>query len=551
MGIEGFTEYDAEDAERYNRYRWWLGLTWGDVLDKMSDLYPRKVGLVDDTGRLTFGELRQRADRLALGLMDLGIQPTDRVLLQVPNWREYVWAFFGLQKIGAIPVLLLPRHTELEITHLSQLTAAKAWILPLKYRRIDYKPIIEKIRRKCPTIEHIITVREDQGSAFVRMEDLADQARPTPENLSRLAQRRPDPMEVAQIMPTGGTTGLPKAAPRTHNSFLCNAEYHSKAWEITSEDTVLTIAPVSHAQGMFCGVGGAFINCAKLVLINSTDPADICRMIEKEKVTAIPTVPALVIRLANYDNLEDFDLSSLKKVYAGGAPSTPDLVVAVREKLGCAFVNAFGSSEGTNAMTRLDDDLDVICNTVGMKCCPYETYKIIDPNGNELPPNTVGEFVSKGPGIFTGYFGVNEDNRKIFTPDGFLRTGDLAKIDEAGYITITGRIKDIILRGGENISAIEIENLISTHEQVEAVAVIGMPDKELGERICAYVQTHGGVGVLTFDDIIAFLKGKGASVLQLPEHIVFVESLPLTNVGKADKKALRADIRKRMGLAPE
>jgi len=547
MGIKGFTEYDGKDADLYNRMRWWLGLTWGDVLDKASDLYPSKVGLVDDDGRLTYQELRQKVDRLALGLIDLGIQPTDRVLIQIPNWCEYVWAFFALEKIGAIPVLLLPRHRETEINYLSQLTTAKAWILPLKYRNVDYRPIIENVMRESSTIEHIITAREAGSSAFLHLEELA--GNPTQENLSRLAEHRPDPMEVAQIMPTGGTTGLPKAAPRTHNSFLCNAEYHSKAWEITSEDTILTIAPVSHAQGMFCGVGGGFINYAKLVLIDSTDPADICRVIEKEKVTAVPTVPALVSRLVNFDDLKRFDLSSLKKVYAGGAPSGPDLVIAVREKLGCAFVNAFGSSEGTNSMTRLDDDLELICNTVGVKCCPYETYKIIDQDGNELPPNTVGEFVSKGPGIFTGYFGSGDENRKLFTPDGFFRTGDLARIDEFGNITITGRIKDIILRGGENISAIEIENLVSMHEQVESVAVIGMPDKELGERICAYVHTRSGSKELTFDDIIAFLRSKGTSVLQLPERIVFVDSIPLTKVGKVDKNALREDIRRRLGLA--
>lgn len=548
MGIPGFSEYRSEEAQLYNRYRWWLGLTWGDVLDKASDLYPRKVGLVDDDDLQTYQELRQKVDLLALGLMDLGIQATDRVMLQVPNWCEYAWAFFALQKIGAIPVLLLPRHREIEINYLSQLTRAKAWILPLKYRRIDYKPIIENVVRDTPAIEHIITVREERSSAFLRLEDLATPKPLTPVDLSELAKRRPDPMEVAQIMPTGGTTGLPKAAPRTHNSFLCNVEYHSKAWEITSQDTVLTIAPVSHAQGMFCGVGGGFINFAKLVLIDSTDPADICRVIEKERVSAIPTVPSLVSRLVNFDRLKDFDLRSLKKVYAGGAPSSPDLVMAVREKLGCAFVNAFGSSEGTNAMTRLDDTLEVTCGTVGVKCCPYETYKVIDNDGNELPTNRMGELVSKGPGIFTGYFGSGE-NRDLFTPDGFFRTGDLARIDRDGNITITGRIKDIILRGGENISAVEIEHLISPHEEIEAVAVIGMPDEELGERICAYVQTCSGSRDLTFDDIVGFLRRKGASVLQLPEHVVFVDRIPLTSVGKVDKKVLREDIKKRMGLA--
>ncbi len=549
MGIEGFADYDSRDAERYNRYRWWLGLTWGDVLDRASDLYPRKVGLADDTNRLTYRELREKVDRLALGLMDLGIKSTDRVLLQIPNWYEFAWAFFAAQKIGAIPVLLLPRHNRIEVSYLARLTKAKAWILPLRHGSIDYGPIIEKVSGEVSAIERIITVREGEHSTFLPMEELANRKALTSENLSRLAERRPDPMEVAQIMPTGGTTGLPKAAPRTHNSFLCNAEYHSRAWEITSQDTVLTIAPVSHAQGMFCGVGGGFINFAKLVLIDSTDPADICRVIERERVTAIPTVPALVIRLVNFDRRKDFDLSSLRKIYAGGAPSSPDLVMAVREKLGCAFVNAFGSSEGTNSMTRLDDELEVICNTVGAKCCPYETYKIVDNKGSELPPNCGGELVSKGPGIFTGYFGAGDENRNLFTPDGFLRTGDVARIDDAGNLTITGRIKDIILRGGENISAVEIENLVSTHEQVEVVAVIGMPDEELGERICAYIQPRSDTGELTFDDIITYLRQKGASVLQLPERIEFVDSIPLTKVGKVDKKALREHIKKRMGLA--
>jgi 2,3-dihydroxybenzoate-AMP ligase/mycobactin salicyl-AMP ligase len=328
---------------------------------------------------------------------------------------------------------------------------------------------------------------------------------------------------------------------------MCNVEYHSRAWEITSEDTVLTIAPVSHGQGMFCGVGGAIFNFAKFVLMDSTEPGDICRIIEKERVTALPTVPAIIIRLINFEGLKDYDLSSLKKVYAGGAASNPGMIRDLVDKLGCQFVNAFGSVEGSNAMSRLDDDFETVSNTVGRKCCPYEIYKIVDSDGNKLPPNTEGELVSKGPGIFTGYFKVPDANREIFTKDGFLKTGDLAKMDEAGNIRITGRIKDIIIRGGENISAGDIENLISAHLGVKDVAVIGMPDNELGERICAYIQPASGTQ-LTFDEVIAFLKEKGASVLQLPERMEFVDSLPLTKVGKIEKKVLRGDIKKRMGI---
>jgi len=549
MSIDGFVEYNAKDAARYNKYRWWLGLTWGDVLDRATDLYPQKVGLVDGASRLTYAELREKVDRLAVGLMGLGIQKCDRVLIQIPNWNEYVYTFFALQKIGAIPVLLLPRHTEMEIIHFASLTEPTAWVLPMEYRRIDYKPIIENVLKANPQLKHVVSVRADKGGPFLGIEDLIQQSALTQTSLDQLAERRPDPMEVAQIMPTGGTTGLPKAAPRTHNDFMCNVEYHSRAWEITSEDTVLTIAPVSHGQGMFCGVGGAIFNRAKLVLIDSTKPDDILGVIEKEKVTALPTVPALIIRLINFDNLDAYDISSLKKIYAGGAPSTPDLVRSVFDKLKCKFVNAFGSVEGANAMTRLDDDIELTCNTVGRKCCPYETYKVIDKDENVLPRNMDGELVSKGPGVFTGYYKSADENKGIFTKDGFLKTGDLARIDEVGNIRITGRIKDIILRGGENISAKEIEDLIGSHPNVEDVAVVGMPDQELGERICAYIKKTSDGGDFKLEELVVFLKGKGASVLNLPERIEFVENIPLTKAGKADKKFLREDIKGRLGIA--
>ena len=545
--INGFIPYEPEAAEKYTELRWWLGLTWGNLLDKASDLYPTKEALVDDTDRLTYLQLRQKVDKLAVGLMKLGIKKSDRVLLQIPNWNEFIWSYFALQKVGAIVVLLLPRHTELEINHLSRLTEPKAWIVPMKYRRINYLPIIDVVLKENQQLRHIISVRSEELGRFARLEQIIEDADLTESNLRELAERRPEPVEVAQIMPTGGTTGLPKAAPRTHNDFICNIEYHARAWEITSEDTILTIAPAAHGQGMLCGVGGSIFNFAKLVLIDSTDPADICRVIEEQSVTAIPTVPAIINRLVNFEGLRNYDLSSLRKIYAGGAPSTPELVKAVYNKIGCKFVNALGSVEGSTAMTRLDDNFDIVCNTVGRKCCPYEEFMIVDQDENELPPNTKGELVTKGPGIFTGYFKSAEESKNIFTKDGFFKTGDLAKIDEYGNIKITGRIKDIIIRGGENISATDIENLICSHPGIEDVAVVGMPDKELGERVCAYVQPTAGTK-LGFDEIISFLRNKGASVLQLPERIEFVDSIPLTKVGKADKKTLREDIKKRLRI---
>jgi non-ribosomal peptide synthetase component E (peptide arylation enzyme) len=245
------------------------------------------------------------------------------------------------------------------------------------------------------------------------------------------------------------------------------------------------------------------------------------------------------------EGLERYDLGSLRAICLGGAPSTPELIRTAYEKLKCTVINGFGSSEGTNTVTRPGDSIEIICNSVGRPVCPYDTIKIIDEAGNEVPAGAEGELVSKGPGVFTGYFKSPEENREIFTHDGFFKTGDKARKDQFGNITITGRLKDIINRGGEKISALEIETLMSTHPGIQETAVVGMPDQVLGERICAYVVPRSGAA-LTFEEIIAFLKGKGASVKQLPERVEFVTELPMTKVGKIDKKALREDIAEKL-----
>jgi len=548
MPIRGFQPYKPEDVEKYVKYRWWLGLTWGDMFDKATDLYPRKEALVDDTARFTYHELREKVDRLAIGLMRLGIRERDFVLLQIPNWHEFIFAFFALQKIGAIVVLLVARHSLSEVSYLSNLTNPVAWIGPDHYKKTDYLPMLQQVMGENKGLRHIISVRSPGSRDFTPLEKLIEESELTGSSLEALAARRPDPMEVSIILPTGGTTGAPKAVPRTHNDYIANVEYHTRAWEVTCNDVMLTAAPVSHAQAIHNCVGGAFFHCARYVITDSTDAADICSVIEREKVTAFPTVPALIQRIVSLENLKDYDLSSLTRLYAGGAPSTPELVRSVYEKIGCKFVNALGSSEGPAAMSRLDADIETICNTVGEKDCPYTQVRIVDQHLQDLPPNKEGELITKGPTIFSGYFRSEEENKNVFTEDGFFRTGDLAKIDEKGIMTITGRIKETILRGGETLSAIGIERLVSSHPAVAEVAVIGMPDKALGERICAYVKLKEGAR-LSFEELATYLKGIGASVLQLPERMEIIDAMPLTKVGKTDKKILKEDIAKKLGAA--
>jgi len=548
MPLKGFTPYRPEDAEKYDRLRWWAGLTFGDLIDKAADVYPLKEGFVDGNTRWTFAEAREKVNRLAVAFMDRGIQSLERVLVQIPNWNEFVAVYFALQKIGAIPVLLIDRYRQYEINYLIALTGATHWVVAKRFKKFDYLPVIHDILKENPQVKQVFLVRAGAHREFPDIEPLMEDRALNEENLGRLAQRRPDPMEVGHLGPTGGTTGLPKVVPRTHNDYLCRVEYASRAWELTCHDRLLITAPIGHDLPFSIGLCSILFACGKTVMLDSTDPQDMCRTIEKEGITAVPFVPALAARLARFDGLDRYDLGSLKKVEVGGGAADREVVKTFRERLGCDYLNAYGGTEGMNAHTRLGDDLEKVIGTVGKPSCPYDTYKVVDDDGRKLPPNTSGQLLVKGPGIFTGYYNNPDENKIAFDAEGFFKTGDMAMIDEKGIITLTGRLREIIKRGGESISTTEIERLIITHPDVEAVAVVGMPDPELGERACAYIQLRQGTK-LTFEDVVSYLKGLHASVLQLPERVEFIDAMPLTKANKLDKRVLEQDIRDKVAFA--
>jgi len=516
------------------------------MLDKAAKARPNEEALVDGRSRLTYAELAERIDRLSAGLAQLGIRQGDCVLLQLPNWNEFVLSFFALQKIGAPAILLLPRHRQVEINYFCGLTKAKVWMLPEHYRNADYLPIIGDVMKANPTLKRVITVRSKE-SRFTSFERLIGDERehgagaygPTP--LTNI-----DPNDVAFVIPTGGTTGLPKAVPRTHNDAVCEARYKATAREQTDEDICMISVPLEHNLGL-AALNSTFASGGKVVLVDSTRAEDLCAAIQRERVARAPLVPTLLSRLVEFEGLAKYDLSSLKALYVGGARTPPDLIKTVHRKLGRVYVSAFGMSEGPTCTTRLSDGDDIVLSSIGKPCCQFDRFKVVDAAGKELPRITEGELMAKGPGVFSGYLNYPEENRRSFSRDGFFRTGDLASIDDAGNIRITGRIKDIIIRGGENISPVDIESLIRAHPDVEDVAVVGMPDKELGERACAYVKPKRGKSP-SLEEIVSFLQARGASVLQLPERVELTSRMPLTKVGKADKKALQERIKRKLGL---
>ena len=544
--LDGATPYREEDAEGYLRQGWWNGLTLGDALDRAAGVHPDKEAFVDRLTRLTYSQARDQAERLAVAFLRLGIQPLDRVLVQLPNWNEFVPAYFGLQKIGAIPVMLIDRYRLQEVQRLAEISEATSWIVPVQYGKVEYLPIIKDVLGAVPAIERVITVAgELAGEGFPSLERLVAETEPTAGELARLAEIAPDARQVCHMGPTGGTTGSPKVVCRTHNSLGAGVGFCSLSWGQHCEDVNLIVGSIGHDLNMTKGFLGSVLTMGTIVMLDTTDMQLVCETIQREKVTSVIWVPTLAQRLLQYENLERYDLSSLKKMHSAGGAALPGLVREVFGRLGVRFCNGYGATEGMTTITRAVDDVETVCTTVGRPTCPADSYKVIDGNGNSLPPDTSGELLVKGPCVFTGYYKNPEENAKVFEPDGFFHTGDVAKISPRGYVTITGRLKEMINRGGESISATQIEDLIDRHAAVACVAVVAMPDPVMGERVCAYIQPKAGLTV-TFDEVIGFLKAEKASVLALPERIEFIELMPYTPAQKIDKGALRADITRKL-----
>jgi 2,3-dihydroxybenzoate-AMP ligase len=545
MTIAGANPFPPELVDLYTTRRWWSGIPLGQMLDRTCDLYPDKEALVARDVRLTYRQLREWTDRAAVVFLELGIQKQDRVLLQLPNWVEFVYAYYGLLKIGAVPVFCIPRFSRREMDHYRKITEAKIWLVPRRFEKIDYLPLIEAFRAQPGVLKYLLLANSPAEPlpagtlSFNERLQQVDLGRPPGNDLSSFC---PDPNGTCHLMPTGGTTDLPKLVPRTHNDFYCNVEYRAKAWQRCPRDVTLIATPLTHNMAIEVSLNPSFLTGGKVVLIDSTGSREILEAIERERVTTTILVVAQLHRLVEDPDLARYDLSSLQVIAGAGSSVPADLVKKVYDRIGCKFYNVYGSSEGPCTQTSLEDPPEIVLHSVGRPICPYDEFKVIDFTGQPQAPGQEGELVVRGPCIFQGYYKSEAENREVFTPDGFYRTGDLVRFDPEGRMIITGRKKDVIIRGGENISAREVEELVAGHPGVDLVAAVGLPDPVLGERVCAFIKPKPNQ-VITFEDIITFLKSKNTSVLYLPERVEVVSEIPLTPVGKIDKKKLREDIR--------
>lgn len=541
--MEGVKPYPDGLLDRYRRV--WLGITIIDAFDRTCDILPDKVAVVEGETRLTFAQLREKVDRAALAFRKTGLGRESLVLLQIPNSVEAVYVYLALHRIGAVPVLCLPRHGQRELERFGALTEAAAWIGPVRFFKIEYLPMVRRVKDRCPSLQNIIVVRDEAPPDTLCLPELMEEAQLGPETREYLRQFHPSPDDIIHLAPTGGTTGLPKLVPKTHNAHFCKAYYWARAEERGPGEINLVVAPINHDAPQLADMAFLALFGGTLVFSPSTKPRDMLECMEQEKITFSFMVPTLLNDLANEPGVEDFDFSPDLKLGYGGAYASPDLIRTIVRRFGCRFYSIYGMTEGAGTITRSTDSPEVVADTVGKGMCPYDEYKILDDEDREVPTGAEGELVAKGPSIVSGYYKSGEEDSLAFTEDGFFRTGDIGKFDNLGNLIITRRKKDQIKRGGECIIPFEIEEIISDHPKVQATAVVGMPDERLGERICAYVQPRKGENI-TFEELIAFMEEKGASKMLLPERLELLEEFPLTPMQKVDKQALRANIARKL-----
>ena len=544
--MEGVRPYPDDQFKEFKKL--WLNITVWEAFKQTCDAHPQKEALVEGEQRFTFSQVREKVVRAALAFLKLGIGRGSPVLFHLPNWAEAVYTYLGLTRIGAVPVLLLPRHGEKELEHFCPLTEAVAWVGPSRYGKIDYLPTVLGLREKCSHFQHLIVARDETPPRTISLSRLVEETEVTAEAAEQLDKLDISPDDVLHLAPTGGTTGVSKLVPKTHNSHLIKSYYFTRHLERSYREVMMPVGPLTHDGPHLFSLCSWILFGGKLVLHPSTRAKDILEQVQKEGVTYFFTVPTLVTDILAEPDLEKYDLSSLTSIMLGGARVNEEFVRTVVEKLKVSLHPGYGATEGPGTFPRSYDSLEVVSRTYGRGLCPYDIYKIIDEEGRILPRGQEGEIVFRGPCMFTGYYkSSEEENRKVFTQDGFFCTGDIGKLDEQGNIIPTGRKKDIIRRGGESISAEEVESSIIRHPKVLRAAAVGMPDSRLGERICAYVQLKPGEK-LTLEALIEFLESEGASTFYLPERLEVVGALPFTAMDKVDKKKLRDDIANKLGL---
>jgi 2,3-dihydroxybenzoate-AMP ligase len=542
--LQGCTAWPEEFARRYRQQGYWAGITLHDMLVRSIRAAPDRTALVHGNRRLTYAQVGEAIDLLAGRLIDLGFRPLDRVVFQLPNSIELVIAFFALVRIGVIPVMALPAHRSEEISHFVAHAEAVGYVVAERWRDHDNRPLIAEVSRRSPSLRHVLVLGTPQADQ-VSLIDLIVGERGRGDGADRLAEVAPAPDEVALMLLSGGTTGLPKMIPRTHDDYVYNCLQTSAIAGFDADTVFLAVLAMAHNYTLGCpGVLGALARGGTAVI--APDPAleTVARLIETERVTLISAAVPLIVNWLNAELPRHRDLSSLRVLMNGGAKLAPELRRRVERRFGCTFQECFGTGEGLINMTRLDDPEEIRFTSSGRPVSPADETRIVDEQGADVADGMVGELICRGPYTVRGYYNAPAANRAGFTSDGFYRMGDaVRRIDR--HLYVEGRLKDIINRGGEKISCEEVENHILAHPKIKNVCVVAMPDETYGEKACAFVILADGA-TLDFAEMKTFLLARNIAKFKLPERLEIATEFPTSAAGKVLRRELRRIVAERV-----
>src|ERR1700761_2307677 len=529
--LEGFVPFPPDRAASYRAAGYWTGRTVDSMLSDAAHNWSTRLAVVDADGpqRLTFAQLDQRADRAAAGLAELGIAAGDRVLLQLPNTCEFAVALFALLRAGAIPVMCLTGHRTAELGHFAAVSEATALIIPDSAGGFNYRPMAQELSHGHPGLRHVIVDGDPGPFTSWSQVCVSNAERPEPRN--------PDPESPALLLVSGGTTGTPKLIPRTHNDYVYNATASAEVCKLTADDVYMAALPAAHNFPLACpGLLGAIAVGAPTVFLSNPSPESAFGAIARHGVTVTALVPALANLWAQATEWEPEAPTSLRLLQVGGAKLEANDAQRVRETLTPGLQQVFGMAEGLLNYTRPGDPTDVVDHTQGRPLCADDELRIVDDAGQLVPAGTEGELLVRGPYTFNGYFRAEEANARCFDPKGFYRSGDLVRQHPDGNLEVTGRVKDVIHRGGETIPAADLEEHLRTHPAVSSASGERGPHPYLGEKICAAVVFSGSP--LTLTELNAYLDHRGVARHARPDVLSAMTSLPTTPVGKIDKKAI-------------
>ena len=544
---EGLTPWPDELVARYVARGHWGGRPLGARLVESADARPKVIALVDGEMRLTYAELVARADGAAERLAALGLARGDRMLVQLPNRWALVVLTLACLRLGVVPVMALPAHRRHELSALAELSEARAIAVPDEWRGFDHQTLAHELVASSPSLEHVLVAGGQVAPGGVDLRAACAPADDLAAARARLDARAPGARDVAVFLLSGGTTGLSKLIPRTHDDYVYNATRSAELCGFDERTVYLVVLPAGHNFALACpGILGTLLAGGTVVLLASPEPERAFATIAAEGVTAAAVVPAVAQRWISWreDNAGD-DIRSLGLLQVGGARLAPEVARRVVPVLGCTLQQVFGMAEGLLNYTRLDDGEEIVRETQGRPMSPDDEIMVVDEEGRPVPDGTPGILLTRGPYTIRGYYRAPEHNARAFTADGWYRTGDVVRVHPSGNLVVEGRDKDMINSGGEKSSAEEVENLVYLLPAVRIAAAVAMPDAQLGERVCVYAALRPGAA-LTLDELRASMEEVGVARYKLPARLVVVDALPTTGVGKIDKKALRIDIADRL-----